>query len=143
MFPPLPHHSACYQIADFGLSQIIQPGESLTKICGTWAYAAPEMSDHSKPGYTANFDIWGFGVIMFIVLCGYHPFDPEGGLPVDEVCVSSDTEEGVGGGGEGRHAQSQGRWAGRAMVYKKVVCMAVSWWSDTERIRSTPPSVSP
>ncbi len=73
------------QIADFGLSQLIQPGQKLTKVCGTWAYAAPEMADASSGGYDCKFDTWSFGVILFVVLCGYHPFDPEGSLPVAEV----------------------------------------------------------
>ena len=73
------------QIADFGLSQLIAPGQKLTKVCGTWAYAAPEMSDHHSGGYDCKFDTWSFGVILFVVLCGYHPFDPDGNLPVPEV----------------------------------------------------------
>lgn len=67
------------QIADFGLSQLVTPGEKMTKICGTWAYAAPEMSDPQAGGYDCKYDTWGFGVILFVVLSGYHPFDPEGG----------------------------------------------------------------
>jgi serine/threonine protein kinase len=74
------------QIADFGLSQLMEKGKKMTKVCGTWAYAAPEMFDPMSGGYDAKFDTWGFGVILFVVLCGYHPFDPEGGLPVPEVC---------------------------------------------------------
>ncbi len=72
------------QIADFGLSQLIDPGQRLTKFCGTWAYAAPEMRDR-KGGYDCKFDTWSFGVILYVVLCGYHPFDPDGSFPVAEV----------------------------------------------------------
>ena len=74
------------QIADFGLSSLIQPGQKLTKVCGTWAYAAPEMADHRRSGgYDCKFDCWSYGVILFVVLAGYHPFDPEGNLPGPEV----------------------------------------------------------
>jgi serine/threonine protein kinase len=52
------------KIADFGLSQLIGPNERLLKICGTWAYAAPEMSDTSRPGYDCRFDCFSFGVIL-------------------------------------------------------------------------------
>ena len=74
------------QIADFGLSTLIKPGEKLTKVCGTWAYAAPEMADVRRSGgYDCKFDCWSFGVILFVVLAGYHPFDPDGNLPAPEV----------------------------------------------------------
>jgi serine/threonine protein kinase len=52
------------KIADFGLSQLIGPDERLLKVCGTWAYAAPEMSDPTKPGYDCKFDCFSFGVIL-------------------------------------------------------------------------------
>ena len=73
------------KIADFGLSQLIKPGERLLKVCGTWAYAAPEMSSSKKPGYSTRFDTWSFGVILYVVLSGSHPFDPQGGLPVAKI----------------------------------------------------------
>ncbi len=73
------------KIADFGLSQLIKPGERLLKVCGTWAYAAPEMSSSKKPGYSTRFDTWSFGVILYVALSGSHPFDPQGGLPVAKI----------------------------------------------------------
>ncbi|KAA0177705.1 hypothetical protein FNF27_00877 [Cafeteria roenbergensis] len=73
------------KIADFGLSQLIRSSERLVKVCGTWAYAAPEMADAARPGYDTKFDTWGYGVILSVVLTGFHPFDPEGGLPVDTI----------------------------------------------------------
>lgn len=73
------------KISDFGLSQLIGPREKLLKICGTWAYAAPEMSDPTRPGYDTKFDIFSFGVVLYVTLCGYHPFDPTGSLPVPEI----------------------------------------------------------
>ncbi len=74
------------QIADFGLSQLIAPGQRLTKVCGTWAYAAPEMAEPRRfGGYDCKFDTWSFGVILFVVLVGYHPFDPDGNLSAQEV----------------------------------------------------------
>lgn len=49
------------------------------------AYAAPEMSDKRRKGYDFRFDCWSYGVVLYVVLCGFHPFDPDGTLPVPEV----------------------------------------------------------
>ena len=40
----------------------------------------------NKQGYGLPYDMWSFGVIMFIVLSGFHPFDPEGDYPAAQVC---------------------------------------------------------
>ncbi|CAE7355083.1 Camk4, partial [Symbiodinium sp. KB8] len=48
------------KIADFGLSQLVRGCD--LRVCGTWAYAAPEMADAARPGYDTKFDTWGYGV---------------------------------------------------------------------------------
>eukprot|EP01138_Halocafeteria_seosinensis_P003147 gb/GECG01003219.1/.p1 GENE.gb/GECG01003219.1/~~gb/GECG01003219.1/.p1 ORF type:complete len:420 (+),score=36.13 gb/GECG01003219.1/:1-1260(+) len=73
------------KIADFGLSQILGKNHKLQKICGTWAYAAPEMNDPNRPGYDTSFDCWSLGVLIFLLLSGYHPFDPSGRSPALEI----------------------------------------------------------
>lgn len=70
------------KIADFGLSEVLK-GRPLTRVCGTWAYSAPEMA--ARVGYGLKFDTWSFGVILFILLSGFHPFDPEGDYPPEQV----------------------------------------------------------
>ncbi len=74
-----------WQIADFGLSQRVKPGQKLTKACGTWAYAAPEMSTREHGGYDCKFDTWSYGIVLFISLCGFHPFDPNGTLSSSDI----------------------------------------------------------
>lgn len=64
------------KVSDFGLSaiseQIKQDGLFHT-FCGTPAYVAPEVL--SRKGYdAAKFDIWSCGVILFVLLAGYLPF---------------------------------------------------------------------
>lgn len=52
------------KISSFALAQFVSPGNVLVKVCGNWAYAAPEMSDPSCPGYNCRFDVFSFGVIL-------------------------------------------------------------------------------
>jgi len=70
------------KLADFGLAKIMDE-DTMHTVCGTWAYCAPEVKGH-RP-YTANVDVWSIGVIAFILLSGYHPFDPEGILEDEEL----------------------------------------------------------
>ena len=47
--------------------------------CGTLPYSAPEMLLATRMApYSNKVDTWGLGVILFMLLCGYHPFDPFG-----------------------------------------------------------------
>ncbi|KAJ0411443.1 hypothetical protein ATCC90586_007103 [Pythium insidiosum] len=42
----------------------------------TVAYAAPELLGQSGGAAGSAIDMWALGVVIFILLCGYHPFDP-------------------------------------------------------------------
>lgn len=67
------------KIVDFGLSKLVKDSQLLmTTVIGTWAYCAPEVFSN-KP-YDSSVDTWALGIIMFIMLAGYHPFDPYGEL---------------------------------------------------------------
>lgn len=73
-------HKADLKVADFGLSKILpEPTAQMRTVCGTWAYCAPEVISRKK--YGPNVDNWTLGVLMFILLSGYHPFDMYGDLP--------------------------------------------------------------
>ena len=72
------------KIADFGLSKIVSSIDDVMRtVCGTWAYCAPEVISHKT--YTSKVDNWTLGVLMYILLCGYHPFDCYGDLPEPEL----------------------------------------------------------
>jgi serine/threonine protein kinase len=72
------------KLADFGLSKILNGvNDVMRTVCGTWAYCAPEVISHQS--YTSRVDNWTLGVLMFILLCGYHPFDCYGDLPEPEL----------------------------------------------------------
>ncbi|KAF8110217.1 hypothetical protein N665_0086s0055 [Sinapis alba] len=65
------------KVSDFGLSvvseQLKQDGICQT-FCGTPAYLAPEV--FTRKGYdAAKADVWSCGVVLFVLLAGYLPFD--------------------------------------------------------------------
>eukprot|EP01080_Neovahlkampfia_damariscottae_P007555 gene7555-11878_t len=68
------------KISDFGLSALTAPRDSdpqlLTTTCGTPNYVAPEiLSEKGYNGFKA--DIWSAGVILFVMLAGYLPFEDD------------------------------------------------------------------
>ena len=70
------------KIGDFGLSKILEEEELMSTACGTWAYCAPEVlriRQERKGTYNSKCDMFSTGVILFVILAGYHPFDPRGG----------------------------------------------------------------
>jgi serine/threonine protein kinase len=66
------------KLCDFGVAEKIPERGYLTEIIGTESYMAPEVED-GKP-YGVSSDMYGLGVIMYIMLCGYPPFEPENGI---------------------------------------------------------------
>ncbi|KAL5769009.1 hypothetical protein ACOSP7_015566 [Xanthoceras sorbifolium] len=63
------------KVSDFGLSALPQQGVGLLHTtCGTPNYVAPEVL--SNLGYDgADADVWSCGVILFVLMAGYLPFE--------------------------------------------------------------------
>ena len=61
------------RLLDFGLSKIIGNDEKCTEPYGTLSFVAPEVLQ-GKP-YDKSVDLWSIGIITFLLLCGYLPFD--------------------------------------------------------------------
>ena len=60
------------KVIDFGTSCQYEQGSKLKKKLGTPYYIAPEVL---KRYYDEKCDVWSMGVIMYILLCGYPPFN--------------------------------------------------------------------
>ena len=59
-------------IIDFGTSIAFEKNVKLSQKYGTPYYIAPEVL---KKSYDEKCDLWSCGVILFILLCGYPPFN--------------------------------------------------------------------
>jgi len=64
------------KIIDFGLSNLYDPTAHLSTFCGSLYFAAPELL--SAKVYTGpEVDVWSFGVVIYVLVCGKVPFDDQ------------------------------------------------------------------
>ena len=59
-------------IIDFGTSAVFDTSKKMSQKFGTPYYIAPEVL---KKNYDEKCDMWSIGVILYILLCGYPPFN--------------------------------------------------------------------
>lgn len=64
--------NAQLKVVDFGVSAKYKKGQVLKDKFGTPYYIAPEVLSRK---YDEKCDIWSCGVILYILLCGYPPFN--------------------------------------------------------------------
>ena len=63
------------RISDFCICKRLEPNETTKEIVGTLGYMAPEVLMGKEYNFSA--DVWGIGVITYLLLTGYLPFDEE------------------------------------------------------------------
>ncbi|KAL9031132.1 MAG: hypothetical protein Q9196_000808 [Gyalolechia fulgens] len=64
------------KIIDFGLSNLFSPRAHLKTFCGSLYFAAPELLNAKQ--YTGpEVDIWSFGIVLYVLVCGKVPFDDQ------------------------------------------------------------------
>lgn len=72
-------HDMQMKIGDFGLAiESTNPRVSSKSLCGTTNYLAPEVVE--RKGFAFGTDIWAVGVIAFVLLYGYTPFEEHDAL---------------------------------------------------------------
>ncbi|KAJ7083980.1 hypothetical protein B0H15DRAFT_402438 [Mycena belliarum] len=64
------------KIIDFGLSNLYDPVNHLSTFCGSLYFAAPELLN-AKVYTGPEVDIWSFGVVLYVLVCGKVPFDDQ------------------------------------------------------------------
>lgn len=69
-------NSGNIKIIDFGLSNLYSPHRHLSTFCGSLYFAAPELLNAKL--YTGpEVDIWSFGIVLYVLVCGKVPFDDQ------------------------------------------------------------------
>ncbi|KAJ7025162.1 hypothetical protein C8F04DRAFT_968128 [Mycena alexandri] len=64
------------KIIDFGLSNLYDPVAHLSTFCGSLYFAAPELLN-AKVYTGPEVDVWSFGVVLYVLVCGRVPFDDQ------------------------------------------------------------------
>ena len=62
------HDDTNIKLADFGFAKKVTGDLSLSTLCGTAQYVAPEILDFQVEGYDERCDMWSVGVVTYILL---------------------------------------------------------------------------
>ncbi|KAI9693335.1 MAG: hypothetical protein M1822_005331 [Bathelium mastoideum] len=73
----LDEETSTIKLVDFGMAALQPPGRFLSTPCGSPHYAAPEVVSKS-PYDGGQADVWSCGVILYVMLSGYTPFNYDG-----------------------------------------------------------------
>lgn len=75
------------KIIDFGLAQVVEKDTEMTDLVGSVFYIAPEVL---KGSHTMKADIWSCGVIAYVLISGYAPFDGHSDDDIKEAILSGE-----------------------------------------------------
>ena len=75
------------KLIDFGVSSEFLKGKKLKETLGTPYYIAPEVLLQS---YDEKCDVWSCGVILYILLCGYPPFNGDNDKEIMQAVKACD-----------------------------------------------------
>jgi serine/threonine protein kinase len=67
-------HSGVVKLLDFGLAVAYFPERSQQRIGGTLGYMSPEQMRGESHLIDGRTDLWAFGIVMYEMLTGSHPF---------------------------------------------------------------------
>ncbi|EGC29180.1 hypothetical protein DICPUDRAFT_51418 [Dictyostelium purpureum] len=77
------------KIIDFGLSNVFTPGSYLKTFCGSPTYASPELILR-KEYHGPSVDVWSMGVVLFVLVTGYLPFDGDNYVELFQKILAAD-----------------------------------------------------
>jgi calcium/calmodulin-dependent protein kinase I len=83
------------KLADFGCAHQWKSPKEMVTLCGSPQYVAPEVVGDQRPegeGYSCQCDLWSVGVVLFIVLGGYAPFESEDEHELLDLICTADYE---------------------------------------------------
>ena len=64
------------KIVDFGIAGFAKGALKDATNAGTFKYMPPELLSNKAVMAHPSMDVWGIGMMLFVMLFGYHPFLP-------------------------------------------------------------------
>ncbi|CAB9522433.1 MAP kinase-activated protein kinase 2 (Fragment) [Seminavis robusta] len=83
------------KLADFGCAKRWKDPKEMVTLCGSPQYVAPEVVGDARPegeGYSCQCDLWSVGVVLYIILGGYAPFESEDEHELLDMICTADYE---------------------------------------------------
>jgi serine/threonine protein kinase len=77
------------KLVDFGLAAVVSPDKRVKDSVGTVSYAAPEILEGKS--YDKAVDVWSLGIIFYVLLVGYLPFDSEDKAEIVKKTINDPT----------------------------------------------------